>query len=121
MDSGAHLLGIEKLSALGGSEAFFDLGGDLGMVIREPLFLLMQHLNGLLDEFIRGRMGAALHVLLDQGFQLRLEMNRHTFFTALETDFLATHSGPDLARSVLLTASPFNSTPRMEPLANRTS
>ena len=69
---GADLLRVQKLSALGGSVAFLDLGRDIRMVVRQPLFLLMQHLNSLLDEFIRGPIRAALHVLLDEGFQLGL-------------------------------------------------
>jgi hypothetical protein len=72
VDLGAHLLGVKKLSALGGRIAFLDFGGDIRLVVRKPLFLLMQHLNSLLDEFIRGSIRAAFHVLLDKGFQLGL-------------------------------------------------
>jgi hypothetical protein len=44
---GAHLLRVQKFSALGGSAAFFNFGGDIRMVIGQPLFLLMQYLDGL--------------------------------------------------------------------------
>jgi hypothetical protein len=72
------LLRVENLSALGGKVAFFDLVGDIRMVIRQPLLLLMQHLNSLLNEFIGGLIRAPFHVLLDERFQLGLETNRHT-------------------------------------------
>jgi len=54
------------------------------MVVREPLFLLVQHLDSMLDEVIGGLIRAALHVLLDEGFQLGLQMNRHTCKLPLE-------------------------------------
>jgi len=42
------------------------------MVFRQPLFLLMQHLDCLVDEFIGGTIRAAFHVVLDEGLQFRL-------------------------------------------------
>jgi len=64
--------GWRRLTALGGSVAFLDLVGEIRMVFRQPLFLLMQHLDCLVDEFIGGTIRAAFHVVLDEGLQFRL-------------------------------------------------
>jgi hypothetical protein len=46
-----------------------DLGGNIRAVVGQPLFLLMEHLNGLLNELIGRPVRTAFHVLMDQSFQ----------------------------------------------------
>jgi hypothetical protein len=71
-------LAIHQFATFGLRIAVFDLGGDIGAILGQPSFVFMQHLNRLSDEFIGGLVGAAFHVFLDQRFQLRLQMYRHT-------------------------------------------
>jgi hypothetical protein len=72
-------LAIHQFTAFGLRKAVLNFGGNIGPIISQPLFLLMEQPDGLGDEFIGGLVGTALHVGLDQRFQLGLEMNRHSF------------------------------------------
>jgi len=65
-----RLVAVHQFSAFGLCEAMFDLRGDPGSIVGKPLFLLMEQLNGMGDEFIGGLVGTTLHVLLDKGLQL---------------------------------------------------
>jgi len=82
-------LAIHQLTALGLRKAMLDFGGDIGAILSQPSFVFMQHLNRLSDKIIGGLVGAAFQVFLDQRFQLRLEMNRHTFKLPYPTCILA--------------------------------
>ena len=53
-------------------EAMFNLGGNLITVFSKPFLLLVKHDNGSLDEFVRGLVGAALDIPLDESLQLGL-------------------------------------------------
>lgn len=61
------------------------------MVFRQPLFLLMQHLDCLVDEFIGGTIRAAFHVVLDEGLQFRLYTNRQTCKLPLKEQVSTSH------------------------------
>lgn len=71
LQPGARLLGVQKIALFGGSVSCFNLGGDFIAVLSKPLFLLVEHLNGLLDEFIGGLVRSALDVLLNEGLRFR--------------------------------------------------
>ena len=75
--SSKSLVPVHQLSPPGLGEAMLDLRTDVGAILGEPLFLLMQHLDGLGNEFVGGPIRSALHVLLDQSLQLGCEANRH--------------------------------------------
>lgn len=72
-----HLVRIDEPAALGSIKSFGNLCGDLGAILRQPSFLLMEHGNGALDEFINRLVGPALNVLFDQLFQFRTKINFH--------------------------------------------
>lgn len=56
----------------------FAFCGDAATIVGGPLFVLVKQMDSVSGEFIGGLVGAALQVLLDEGFQLRIEMNRDT-------------------------------------------
>ena len=73
-----RLLAIHQFTAFGLRKAMLDFRGNICAIVGQPLFVFMQHLNGSSNEFIGGLVGAALHIFLNERFELRLEMNRHT-------------------------------------------
>jgi hypothetical protein len=53
-------LAIHQFTAFGLRKAALNLGGNIGTIIGQPLFLCMEQPNGLSDEFIGGLVGPAL-------------------------------------------------------------
>ena len=68
---------IDELSPLRLLVAVFDLSCDLSPIACEPLLLLVEHLYGPFDEFIGRSVRPTLDILLDEGFHLRFQTNRH--------------------------------------------
>ena len=73
----ANFGGIQKIASLGGRVACFDLCGDLIAVLSKPDLLFMEHLHRTFQEFIRGLIRSLFHILLNQGFQFRFELDCH--------------------------------------------
>ncbi len=76
--AGTNLFGVEHIAAFRGRVPGLDFAFDFGAIIGQPLLLFMEHLDSLLHEFIDGLIRPAFYILLNQGFQLGLQMNRHT-------------------------------------------
>jgi hypothetical protein len=64
-------LAIHQFAAVSLGNTVFDLCCDAGAVVGQLLFVFVEHLHGLCDEFIGRLIGAALDVLLNEGLQLR--------------------------------------------------
>jgi len=60
------LIPIYKFTANGLSIAMLDFLGNLIAIVRKPAFMIVQHLNGLGNEFINRAIGAAFHILLNE-------------------------------------------------------
>ena len=61
-----RLVAVHQLSPFGLREAMLDLCRNVAAILSEPLFLFMQHLNSLGNEFVGRLIRSAFHVLLDK-------------------------------------------------------
>ena len=76
---GANLVGVDHFSTLGRGVALFDHSCDFRAALQEPFFLLVEHPDGPFHELIGRFVKAALHVSLNQGFDLRAYVNGHIY------------------------------------------
>src|SRR5437773_3392358 len=79
-----RFIAVYQFSALCLCEAVFDLRRYLGAVFGKPFFLFVEHLDRPFDKLIRGLIGAAFNIPLDEGLQFRLQLNRHIRTLRLE-------------------------------------
>jgi hypothetical protein len=77
LKAGAGFFGGKPFTAFKLAKGSLDLLIDDVAVIDQERFFFVKHLNGSLHEVINGLIRAALHILLDQGLQLGLEVNGH--------------------------------------------
>jgi hypothetical protein len=64
-ESGARILAVDQLPALCGGIPLVDFGCDLGAVLGQPRFLLVQHRDRALHKLVDRLIGSALNILLD--------------------------------------------------------
>jgi hypothetical protein len=67
-----------KVAAFGGGVALFYLCCNFVAIFAKPKFLIVEHVNGSFQEFLCGLVGALDDVLLDESFEFRLDLDRHT-------------------------------------------
>jgi hypothetical protein len=77
LKAGAGFFGSKPFTAFKLAKGQLDLLMDDLAVIGQERFFFVKHLNGPLHEVVNGLISAALHILLDQGLQLGLEVNGH--------------------------------------------
>ena len=90
-------IAIHQLSSFRLGEAVFNLRGNVVAIVCKPLFLLVEQLNGLRNEFIGRLVGPTFHVPRDESFQFGTEANRHTCNLASKrraVNFRANHLCP---------------------------